>query len=91
MRLAQIPASALVRILTASTLFAVAACTSGEAAPSAQPQGPQQVKAVRGYSCTQSAIAGRYSCARSLDRQAQRDAGAQAPASCRSCGNGVSR
>ncbi|HEY0326861.1 MAG TPA: hypothetical protein VGC46_12920 [Allosphingosinicella sp.] len=90
MRPKRMPASALVRILAASTLFAAAACTSGHAAPSTQVQDGQTVKAMRGYSCT-TAAAGRYRCARSLDRDAQRDAGAQAPASCSSCGNALVR
>jgi len=77
----------LARIVAAMAALAVAACASGEAAPASNAQDRSQAKMVRGYSCPQSAIAGRYSCARSLDRQAQRDAAAHAPATCGSCGN----
>ena len=89
MRLTFIPAPAVVRILTVSGLLALAACASGEAAPASQAQDGSRAKLVRGYGCAQSAIAGRYSCARSLDRQAQREAAAQAPATCRSCGTAL--
>ena len=77
----------LARIATATVTLALAACASGEAAPASQAQDRSQAKLVRGYGCTQMAIAGRYSCARSLDRQAQREAAAQAPPGCRSCGH----
>lgn len=90
MRLTLMSASGLAQVLAVSTLLALAACASGEAASNPQGDDRAQAKVVRGYSCTQSAIAGRYSCARSLDRQAQREAVAHAPASCRSCGNVLS-
>ena len=87
MRLTLMSPPGLARVLAVSGLLALAACVSGEAVSSPQGDNRDQAKVVRGYSCTQSAIAGRYSCARSLDRQAQREAVAHAPASCRSCGN----
>ncbi len=87
MRLTFMPASGLARLLAASGLLALAACASGEAASNSQPEDRSRARIVRGYSCTQSAIAGRYSCARSLDRQAQREAVAGTPRGCRSCGN----
>ena len=90
MRPKRMPAPALARILVASTLLAAAACTSGQAAPSARLQDGQSVGAMRGYGCAPAA-AGRYRCARSLDRDAQREAGAVAPASCSSCGNALAR
>lgn len=79
MRLALVPALAAVLVLTA--------CGSGEAASNLQPDNRPQMNTLRGYNCTQPAFAGRYSCARSVERQARREAAAHAPASCRSCGN----
>ncbi len=79
MRLTLVPALAGVLVATA--------CASGEAASSPQPGGRAEVKTIRGYHCAQAAIAGRYSCARSLERQAQRQAAAEAPSGCHSCGN----
>jgi len=87
MRLTLIATLRLFRVPAASGLLVLAACTSGEAASHSQPLARSEARTVRGYSCTPSAIAGRYSCARSLDREAQRDAVARAPARCRSCGN----
>jgi len=87
MRLRLHAAPMLARIVAATAVLALTACASGEAAPASNGQDRAQARMVRGYSCPQSAIAGRYSCARSLDRQAQREAAAHAPATCRSCGN----
>jgi hypothetical protein len=83
MRLTLVPAIAGVLL--------VAACASGEAASSSQPEHRAELKTMRGYNCTQAAIAGRYSCARSLERQAQRQAADHAPADCHSCGNVLSK
>lgn len=70
-------------------LLLLPACASGEAASNPQPEQRTETRSMRGYSCPQSAIAGRYSCARSLDREAQRAADAHAPPACRSCGNAL--
>lgn len=86
MRLAAKSNSALARIAAGIALLALAACTAGEASPNTQQQRSERPRLIRGYNCTQSAIAGRYSCARSLDRQAQRAAAAQARRGCHSCG-----
>lgn len=88
MRLRLLAHSMRARMAAVSAVLALAACASGEAAPASQAQDGSRAKLVRGYGCAQ-AIAGRYSCARSLDRQAQREAAAHAPATCRSCGSAL--
>ena len=90
MRSSRTSAPRLVRVLATLALLCATGCVASEASPAAQAQNKQQLKLMRGYNCTQAAIAGRYSCARTRDLWLQRGASSGPGPFCANCGTAAS-